>query len=273
VLGCLSRRFTGTRHVSTCHGFFKRRLSRRLFPCWGEKIIAISEQVKEHLNNDFKVDLNRISLIHNGIDTGRFKRFSQSDKEKAKLRLGLGQTIVVGIVARLSDVKGHKYLIEAMKPVLELYPDVQLLIAGTGKMEKELKRLTESLNIKKSVFFMPVALDTRVILSAIDIFVMPSLKEGLGLALMEAMASGLAVIGSRVGGIKTLIIEGKNGLLFEPADTQGLKEAILTLLADPEKREALAREANEFITKNFSKDKMVLETERVYLDIINERAG
>ena len=176
-------------------------------------------------------------------------------------------------MARLSDVKGHKYLIEAMKPVLELYPDVQLLIAGEGKMEKELKRLTESLNIKKSVFFMPVALDTRVILSAIDIFVMPSLKEGLGLALMEAMACGLAVIGSRVGGIKTLIIEGKNGLLFEPADTQGLKEAILTLLADPEKREALAREANEFITKNFSKDKMVLETERVYLDIINERAG
>lgn len=273
VLGCLLDKLTGVKHISTCHGFFKRRLARRIFPCWGRRVIAISEQVKEHLNNDFKVGLNRISLVYNGIDTDRFKRFSVSDKEKAKLSLGLRPGVVVGIVARLSDVKGHKYLIEAMKPVLGLYPDAQLLIAGEGKMKEELVRLTESLNIKKSVFFIPEALDTRTILAAMDIFVMPSLKEGLGLALMEAMASGLAVIGSRVGGIKTLITEAKNGLLFEPADTGGLKEAIITLLADPGKREALAKEAGEFIKNNFSKDKMALETERVYQEIINESAG
>jgi len=273
VLGCLLHKFTGVKHISTCHGFFKRRLARRIFPCWGERVIAISEQVKEHLINDFKLNPSKIILVHNGIDMDRFKRFSAADREKAKLKLGLKSGPVVGIVARLSDVKGHKYLIGAMKSILAIYPEAQLLIVGEGKMEKELKRLTESFNIEKSVFFIPEAYDTREILPAMDIFVMPSLKEGLGLALMEAMASGLAVIGSRVGGIKTLITEGKNGLLFEPRDTEGLKEAIITLLADPKKREALAKGAEEFIKDNFSKDKMVLETERVYQEVINERAG
>jgi glycosyltransferase involved in cell wall biosynthesis len=271
VLGSLLHKLTSAKHISTCHGFFKRRFSRKIFPCWGERIIAISEQVKEHLRDDFKVGLERISLINNGIAVDKFKPVSLSQKQEAKSRLGLRSSPVIGILARLSDVKGHKYLIEAMKIVLVDFPDAQLLIAGEGKMEKELKRLSESLSIGKSVFFVTERLDTRDILSAIDIFVMPSLKEGLGLALMEAMSSGLAVIGSAVGGIKTLIKDGENGLLVNPEDSPGIAKAIIDLLFDSNKASSLGANARKYIAAEFSEEKIVLKTEELYQECLRKK--
>ncbi len=269
VLGCLLQKLTGARHIFTCHGFFKRRLLRKIFPCWGEKVIAISEQVREHLVKDFKLDEKKIVVIHNGIDLDRFQAQSPEHRAQSKRKLGLGEGPVIGIIARLSDVKGHQYLIEAMKTVLEKYPLAQLLIIGTGKTQKELIQLAGSLGVSNNVIFIPETQDTPSALAAMDIFVMPSIQEGLGLALMEAMTSGLAVIGSNVGGIKTLIQDGRNGLLVEPADSAGLARAILSLLDDPSKGIALGREAQRFIQQNFSQEKMVSETEEEYLNCLN----
>ncbi|MFA5095870.1 MAG: glycosyltransferase family 4 protein [Candidatus Omnitrophota bacterium] len=271
LLGCFLQELTGVRHIFTCHGFFKRRLLRRLFPCWGDKVIAISEQVKEHLVRDFKLDEKRIAVVHNGIDIDRFGSRKAEDRRQIRQKLGLGEGPVIGIIARLSDVKGHKYLIEAMQPVLESYPSARLLVVGTGKMQGELERLSASLGIAKSVFFIPEVRDTPGALAALDIFVMPSLQEGLGLALMEAMAGGLAVIGSNVGGIRTLIRHGYNGLLVEPADSNALARAVILLLNDPAKRQELGREAQSFIRENFSQDKMVLETEKEYLSCLDAK--
>jgi len=285
VLGHLLSMNTGIAHISTCHGFFKKRFFRKIFPCWGSKVIAISESVKEHLTIDFGLQENQIVVIHNGIDTNKFREQPALAKrsgpgrtensppwqseagqgEQRKKKLGLRGGLVVGIVARLSDVKGHIYLIEAMKVILEKMPDVQLLIVGDGKMKEELLRLSKRLGIERNVFFVPSVSDTREVLSAMDLFVMPSLKEGLGLALMEAMAYGLAVIGSDVGGITNLIKDNYNGVLVKPADSEAIADAILGLLQDPQKREALGKQAQIFINQNFSQEKMCLETEREYL--------
>lgn len=264
VLACLLSRRTGVPYISTCHGFFKQRFSRRIFPCWGEKVIAISEPVREHLIRDFRVSDKKISVIHHGIDVDCY------NLEKKK-ELGLGEGPVVGIVARLSDVKGHIYLIEAMKAVLDKVPLAQLLIVGDGKMKKTLVKLTHQLRLEKSIKFMPSVADTREVLSMMDLFVLPSLKEGLGLSLMEAMAKGLGVIASDIGGIKSLIQNGHNGLLVKPADVRGLSLAILELLNDPRKREELGSNAREFIKNNFSFDKMVTETERIYSECVKQR--
>lgn len=269
VLGCLLDRFFGVAHISTCHGFFKRRFFRKIFPCWGKKVIAISEPVKEHLIKDFKVDEKNIAVIHNGIDVEKFRNQKPETRNQKKNRLGLGDGPVVGIVARLSDVKGHTYLIEAMSKVLEKIPAAQLLIVGEGKMKGKLIKLVKSLGIEKNVFFIPQVNDTEDVLSVMDLFVMPSLKEGLGLGLMEAMASGLCVIGTDVGGIRSLIRDGFNGLLIKPADSMGLASAILGLLQDRKKRESLGRAAGIFINQNFPLEKMVQETEEVYLECLN----
>ncbi|MDD5155236.1 MAG: glycosyltransferase family 4 protein [Candidatus Omnitrophica bacterium] len=269
VLACLLQKYSGRIYVYTCHGFFKPKLSRRLFPCWGRLVIAISRQVSDHLRNDFKVGQAKIRIIHNGIDLERFAACGPEAKSAAKEKFGLSGAKVIGIIARLSDVKGHVYLIRAMPEVLEKIPDARLLIVGEGREKAKLAALAAGLGITKSVFFLPSVADTAEALSAMDIFVMPSLKEGLGLSLMEAMSCGLPVIGSNVGGIKTLIRHGENGLLVEPADSDSLCAAMLELLQDRFKAEALGKEARVFIQSNFSQEKMLIETEEVYKECLS----
>lgn len=269
VLGCLLSKKINIPHIFTCHGFFKKRLLRKIFPCWGQVIIAISEPVKEHLIKDFKVDEKNIVVIHNGVDIEKFKRTTEDGRRTTKSIFGLSDGPAIGIVARLSDVKGHLYLIEAMQDVLTIIPWAQLLIVGEGKMKEELVKLSQTLGIEKNVFFVPEVHDTSDVLSAMDVFVMPSLKEGLGLALMEAMASGLPVIGSDIGGIKSLIKDGFNGLLIKPADVGQLSKAILSLLQNPDRAKSLGVAAQIFINENFSQEKMILQTERLYLECLN----
>ena len=171
---------------------------------------------------------------------------------------------LVGIVARLSDVKGHIYLIQAMPEVIKNFPGTKLLIIGQGKTKDVLIKETRSLGLENSILFISEVKNTKDILAAIDIFVMPSLQEGLGLALMEAMAQGVAVVGSAVGGIKTLIQDKTNGLLVAPANASALAQAIITLLKDSSLRRNLGARAREFIMANFSKEEMVDKTEIIY---------
>ncbi len=269
VLGFFLEHFSRKPHISTCHGFFKPKFFRRLFPCWGRPVIAISREVKEHLCDDFRLREQDIEVIPNGIDLNRFKVYNQEFRLEAKKKMGLGLGPVIGIVARLSDVKGHSYLIEAMKGVLKDAKDAQLLIVGDGQMKEELVALSRRLGVDKSVFFMSSVRDTAGVLGIMDLFVLPSLKEGLGLSLMEAMASGLAVVGSDVGGIKSLIKHGYNGLLVEPGDSRGLCLAILEFLNDQGRARSLGDNARLFINNNFKEETMVLETERVYLECVN----
>lgn len=269
VLACLIHKIYSKPYVSTCHGFFKTRLLRRVFPCWGQKIIAISSQVKEHLERDFSVNPSQICVIHNGISLKDTKILEPQERGELKRKFGLRGGPVIGIIARLSDVKGHAYLIRAMAIVSRKIPAAQLLIVGEGKMKDELLRLRRELNLEKNIIFVPPLKDISEAISIMDLFVMPSLKEGLGLALMEAMAEEVAVIGSAVGGIKTLINDGLNGLLVKPADISGLGQKIIYLLSDDAKRQSLGKQARQFIEANFSQEKMCLETERVYLQCTN----
>jgi glycosyltransferase involved in cell wall biosynthesis len=231
-------------------------------------VIAISEQVKDHLISDFKLREDKIRVVNNGIDVKKFSPQALKDISRPGAGFGLKSGPVIGIVARLSDVKGHIYLIRAMEIILKTFPHAQLLIVGEGKMERELRALTDELKIKESVLFIPETKDTREILASMDVFVMPSLKEGLGLALMEAMSSGLAVVGTDVGGIRSLIFDGQTGILVQPQDSMGLASAITALLQDPHRRETLGRNARDFIAANFSQEKMADETERVYRECV-----
>jgi len=268
VLASAVSKKTGIMHISTCHGFFKKRFSRLVFPCWGEMVIAISESVKDHLVRDFRVNPEKIRVVHSGIDLVRFRIEDIENRPDIKMGLGLGGGPVIGIIARLSQEKGHIYLIQAMRQVIDKVPQAQLLIVGEGRMKKALLGLIEKLGLNKSVFLVPSVVDTPHALSVMDLFVLPSLKEGLGLALMEAMAAGLPVIGSSVGGIKSLIRDRDNGLLVKAADADCLAEAIVELLKNYKQANSLAARARIFIKENFSQSKMVLETERVYLQCL-----
>lgn len=266
VLGDLLGRYCRKPHVFTCHGFFKPKLSRRLFPCWGGAVIAISRQVREHLVKDLGLSQEKVVIINNGIDLSLFGDFS--GRQSFRESIGVGSEPLLGIVARLSDVKGHTYLLQAMHGILKNFPSVKLLVVGEGKMKEALLDQAEELRIQKSVLFLPRAAGTQDVLAGMDIFVMPSLQEGLGLAVMEAMAQGLPVVGSAVGGIKTLIDDGKNGLLVRPADPQALEVGISRLLDNKALREELGANARKFISDNFSKEKMIDQTAAVYSGLL-----
>ncbi len=269
VLGYLLKRKTGVAHVTTWHGFFRPRWFRRVFPCWADKTIAISEQVMAHLLSEFKADPDSVRLVYNGIDLEKIRLKEPLTRRQVKDRLGLGEGPVVGIIARLSEVKGHVYLIRAMDKVLRKFPDAQLLIVGEGRIEKDLVRLVAELKIGKNVTFIPRCADIAELYYIVDVFVMPSLKEGLGLGLMEAMAGAKAVVGSAVGGIKNLIKDGENGLLVGPKDVEGLSRAILELLDEPDRAAILGNNARIFISRNFSLEKMLNQTLEVYRECLD----
>jgi len=256
-------------HIYTCHGFYKRRPLRRIFPCWGKKNIAISKEVKRHLIFDFKLEEERIVLINHGIDLERFKPPSEEFKQSMKNKFNLKDGPFIGIVARLADVKGHFYLIEAMKDILRVFPLAKLIIAGTGKIKDKLIRYTQDLGIKENVVFVS-HVDSYEILSTLDLFVLPSIEEGLGLSLMEAMAVGLPVVASDTGGIRDFVKDNFNGLLVRPKDVKDLSFRIIELLKDKGKMKLLGENAKDFIRDNFPEEKMLDKTQKVYQECLEK---
>lgn len=269
VMGQCLGKMTGRPFVSTCHGFFKTRLSRRLVPCWGDAVIAISPAVKEHLEKDFRVPASRVFLVKNGIDIKDFPLSSPEMKKQKRREVNVPlDGPVIGIIARLSDVKGHDVLIHAMPRVLEKIPKAVLMIVGEGRLEACLKKQVEDLALNDHVVFNPTVNRTSEYLGLFDIFVMPSLQEGLGLAVIEAQAAGLPVVASRVGGIPSLIENGKTGLMVEPGNSQGLAEAMIEVLEDRQRAQEMGRCAREFIEQEFTADKMVEQTLEVYRGLL-----
>lgn len=271
MLASLLSRFTKVPYVVTCHGFFKPKLARNILPLWGKLVIAISGSVQEHLVNDFGVNKNKIRLVYNGIDLDKLSVVESSNKLERKKALGLKDGPVVGIIARLSDVKGHKFLIEAISRVVRSINTIQLFIIGEGKEEQKLHTQVKNLGLESNVVFIRSLKGSLKALSAIDIFAMPSLQEGLGLSIMEAMGFGLPIIASDVGGIRNLIKDDYDGRLVKPQDVEGLSNAIIELLQNKDKAETLAVNARNTISSKFSLQKMILETKEVYSECLSGR--
>jgi len=169
----------------------------------------------------------------------------------------------------LSDVKGHAVLIDAMPAVLARFPDARLLIVGEGKMEASLKKQAAGLGLEQRVIFLPSVNRTADILPMLDIFILPSLQEGLGLSAMEAQAAGVPVVASRVGGLASLIEDGRTGRLVEPRNSGQLAEAVLDLLEHPQDAEAMGRRARAFIEREYSAEQMARDTVKMYEKILS----
>jgi len=259
--------------VTTCHGFFKPKFMRRIFPGWGDKVIAISEPVREHLVNDLHVSKEKVITIYNGVNINRFI-YPVTTEQKAEYKKASGldqEQPVVGIIARLSPVKGQKYLIKAFKHILNKVPEARLVIIGDGPDKQMLMDLIKELGIEKSVKLLPATRDTAPLLAAMDVFVMPSLQEGLGLSIIEAMAGGLPVVASDVGGIYTVVKEGQTGFMVPPKDDNTLSEAILKLLGDNTLCKKMGEQGREFVENNFSINTMGQQVEELYENLLEIR--
>jgi len=184
-----------------------------------------------------------VEVLHNSVDLAALDS-SRISRDEARQRLGLadGQP-VVGTVANFKPVKGHVHLIAAARPVQDAIPDVRFVLIGEGTEEGRLRAQVEHLGLRDSVLFAGMREDAADLVAAFDIFVLPSLYEGFGVALLEAMAAGTAIVASRTGGIPEVLGDDEHGLLVEPGDSSGLAEVLVSLLNDPTRRGALAENA------------------------------
>ncbi|MFH1552775.1 MAG: glycosyltransferase family 4 protein [Candidatus Omnitrophota bacterium] len=269
VLAAVSGKITSVPFVSTGHGFYKhRRLSRRLFPCWGEKVIAISSSVRRHLVEDFHVQPERVALIYTGIELDRYLSESEAKDHDLMRTIGLAEdALVVGAISRLSSVKGLKYLVSAFKDAATCDGNMRLLIVGEGPEKDALEKQILALGIADKVFMTAGSVPLERYLSLIDVFCLPSVHEGLGLSLMEAMAAGRACIASDVGGPSELIAHQENGILVPPEDPDSLSVAILRLAEDAGLRRQLGKGARKKAS-GFSIKRSVAQTMGVYREVL-----
>lgn len=267
------KRVLGTFHVdSTCDldrersGIVHRTLewfSNRAL----HKAIAVSEATRRDWIRRTGMAESRVVTIHNGIDPERFQR--QEVQNTAKRKLGLpADSIIIGAVGRLSTAKGFSYLIEAVSLLRSSYPHIMVALAGTGPSRSQLEDLASRLAVSDRVVFLGFRLDINEVLDACDVFVMPSLSETLGYALLEAMAHSLPTIGTAVGGIPEVILPMETGLLVPPRDPVGLATAIKLLLDSSDLRERLGRAARERVINHFHEADMVRKTIAVYRDML-----
>ncbi len=268
MLAACASRLTGVPYVTTCHGYFKPHAGRRVLPLWGGRVIAVSKPVHDHLRNDHHVTPDKIRFVNNGIDLDVFKPVSEARRTELRQAWGVNDEPVLGVVARLSDVKGLNYLIDAMPKVLSRFPRVKCFIVGEGPMEATLKEQVSRLGLSESVLFRPVVNKTVDVLPVFDVFVLSSLSEGLGLSLMEAQAMALPVVASAVGGVLDIVKDKETGWLVPPKDPSALAEAIVDVLSTPDAARMVGAKARDGIIHSFSAEKMAELTINVYKEVV-----
>lgn len=212
--------------------------------------VAISKDIEIELDSVGIPD-SRIHYIPNGVDTGEFRPRHPEEKLRQRSDLGVADKFIVSFVGRLDPVKGIEVLLEAWKDVVSENPNAHLFIIGTGPQKMELVTYASEAGISKHVEFVGKVQDVRAFLGASDIFVLPSLSEGVSNALLEAMATELPVIATSVGGTKELIKDGINGILIPPEDSGAISRSITHLINDVDLRLELGKKARDFVLKNY----------------------
>ncbi len=287
VLGSLAAGLAGVRHVvRTVHGLTEPAdgwarvrytaydtIDKAMLWACADRIVAVSRGTSEVLaRTGYK--RSALTPIHNGIDLRRVR----SDRPGDAVRRALGietRALLVGTAGRLVPVKGHEYLIRAAAYIADARPDVRVLIAGSGPREHELRALARSLGVDRRCLFVDPAVDARFnvydLLAALDVFVLPSLTEGIPMALLEAMALGRPAVASAVGGVPEVISDRATGLLIEPRSPRALADACLELTREREFAATLGAAGRRTVEAQFSRERNGRALLRLYQDVVRER--
>jgi glycosyltransferase involved in cell wall biosynthesis len=258
--------------VTTWHGFFKPRWFRRVLPCTGDKTIAISQPVADHLREVFRIPDRNLRVILHGIDVDRVGQPVDAARRAAVRRqLDVPEAgVVIGTVTRLVPSKGVDQLIRAFRLVHRQRPDARLLIIGDGEDRARLERIVAEDGLGAAVRFAGAVDETASVLAAMDLFVfMPATEEGFGLSLLEAMASGVPIVGVRRGqGAAWVLDQSQAGVIVPPSDDLALARAIDTLLTDRAHARQLVARARQVVTAQYSLARVAGEVDVVYRDVL-----
>jgi len=234
---------------------------------FASKILAVSKKEKELLIKR-GVKKNKITVVYNGIDLTPYLQSVNIENKKNKLGIDKNAT-VIGTVARLTPVKGIHFLFQSIPSILNQHPNSIFLIVGDGYIRKELEDFAVKIGIKESIIFTGYRKDIPSLLKIFDIFVMPSLKEGLPYAVIEAMAAAKPIIATDVAGNNELVVNGKTGILCASKNPDALSEAIISLLNDKDKIINMGKKGFNLIKKNYSITNIIKQLEQEIEAVIN----
>ncbi len=229
------------------------------------RYVPMSQDIARWLETDVGVASERIRQAYSGVDTIRFQPALARGTAEHSTR-----GIRIGTMGRLDPVKNHASLLRALRAILDRRPDLEprlrLIIVGDGPLRTSLEAQARTLGLAGHVEFMGTRDDTPEIMRTLDVFVLPSLNEGISNTILEAMASSLPVIAARVGGNPELVVDGVTGLLYEADAQEGLERGLLHYLDDPARRRLHGQAGRERVLASFGLDAMVQR----YMDIYDE---
>ncbi len=234
-----------------------------------DAFIAASGAIKDILVED-GVPSDRIDVVHDGIDVDKIANRPAIDLH-AEYWLPHGVPVIVNVGA-LVNHKGQKYLIDAMPLVLREVPDAHLVIFGEGELRAALEKQIKHHSLAKRVLLPGFREDVLSLMKSADLFVMSSVTEGLGSAVLDAMAMGHAVVGTTAGGIPEAVVPGKTGLLVEPADSRALAAAIVQMLKDSRLRTEYGKAGRQRVAEYFGVDRLVDGTLETYRRLLANKS-
>ena len=258
----------GTQHLYSDLGSRSKRLEQKLISYMVDKYIAVSHDVAREMEKTIH-SKRKITVIHNGIDIGEYgKRGINAEREDpfASLRKRNPGAAIILTVARLDKQKGHIYLLNAARDV----SGAVFVFAGDGPERTSLEDAARELGVTEKVVFLGSRKDVPELLKASDIFVLPSLFEGLPLSIMEAMAARKPVIASDIGGVRELLKNGETGILTPPGDIPALSTAITTLLINRELADKMAASGESLVNRDFSSARMTKDLTNLYRHLLSE---
>lgn len=266
IIAFFAARTTKAQFITTAHGYYRKHPLSGIMG-WGKFVIVASNVMARHMMENFGVPFNRIRLVPRGVDLRKYK-FKETD---AKPR---GE-YTIGIIGRITPLKGHSDFLKAVSLIFRQMPHIKVLIVGSTpknkqKYKDELKILIRRLGVANIVEFLDHSDNVPELLNRLDVLVMASVvPEGFGRVIIEAQATGVPVVATRVGGVVDIIEDGANGILTYPKDPSSLAGGVLKVLRDREFAKAIAEEARRRVEERFTLEAMCEKTFKVYEEALS----
>jgi lipopolysaccharide heptosyltransferase II len=258
-------RLTRRVFITTCHGYYKKHPLSYVMG-WGKCVIVLSNVIGRHMIDDFGVPYERIRLIPRSVDLERFKFISPDKKRRDEFN--------VGIIARITPIKGHLYFIKAMAKVARVIPRLKIWIVGDASVshqsyKEQVQILVKRLGLWHATQFLGTQRDIPAILAHLDLLVLATTtQEAFGRVIVEAQASGVPVVVTKVGGVVDIIEDQKTGLFVPPADPTSMAEAAIKIFKEPDFARELAENAYKKVKAKYNIELMVKNTLDVYQDAL-----